>query len=175
MRIFIAAVAAIILAAGCGTPSGIVTPVLPHDPVDEGWKAVQNFEYSFNTKDLILLEETLDPEFVLYLNEEDWFDYNGDGILDTVLTEEQYLQSISTLFETYEVIELDLNGEFESPWYGDPSGQTLQLVRSYQKKAYNWVGGQQEGFTVQGDYIFLSKPDSTGTWRITGLEDQIEY
>lgn len=162
------------VAAACSSPGGIITPVLPHDPVDEGWKAVENYEYAFNTKDLALLEETLDPTFEFLLDEEDWADYDGDGITDTCFTEDFYLQNISLLFNQYEHIELTLNGTGEIPWPGDPSGETLQFDRSYSMKAYNWVGGQQEGWQRQGDVVFLAAPDSAGVWRITRVEDLLE-
>lgn len=162
------------VAAACSSPEGIITPVLPHDPVDEAWKAIDNYEYSFNTKDLALLEETLDQSLVFLLDEEDWDDYNGDGIIETCFQEEYYLQTVSLVFNQYEIIELVLNGSSESPWPGDPSGETLLFDRSYSMKAHNWVGGQQEGWLRVGDVVFLAAPDSAGVWRITQIEDLLE-
>lgn len=161
---------AVFLMTSCDSSTGVITP----DPVDEGWKAVENYEHSFNTKDLALLEETLDPTFEFWLPEEEWDDYNGDGIVDTVLTKEMYLQFVSSLFDTYELVELYLEGDNEDVWYGDTTGETLQLARSFQKKAYNWVGGEQEGFAEQGTILFLSKPDISGSWRITSVTEQTE-
>lgn len=163
-------ISAVFLMTSCDSSTGVITS----DPVDQGWKAVDNYEYSFNTKDLALLEETLDPTFEFWLSEEEWDDYNGDGIVDTVLTKEMYLQFVSSLFNTYEMIELNLDGDNEDVWYGDTTGETLQLVRSFQKKAYNWVGGEPEGFTEQGIILFLSKPDTSGSWRITSVTEQTE-
>lgn len=163
-----------LLLASCDPGTGIITPVLPHNPVDEGWKAVENYEYSFNTKDLTLLEETLDPSFLYELPESEWDDYNGDGIIDTFLTKELYLQTISALFSSYEVVELNLNGDSEFTWAGDSTGSTLILFRDYDKTAYNWVGGQQEGFTELGSIVFLTKPDTTGSWKITSITEQPE-
>ena len=135
---------------------------------------MDNYEYSFNVKDITLLEETLDPTFLYELPESEWDDYNGDGIIDTVLTKELYLQWISVLFSSYEVVELNLNGDSEYVWAGDPSGETLQLLRAYQKKAYNWVGGVQEGFVEQGNITFLVKSETSGSWKILSIFEQVE-
>ena len=162
---------ALLFVAACGTTTDLVMPVLPHDPVNEGWKAIENYQHSFNTQNTTLLDESLASEFEFLLSEEDWDDYNGDGIVDTTLTEQMYLTTISALFDSTEVIELTLTGTVENPWTGDPTGQTMQYLRSYNMKAYNWVGGQQEGWTRQGEASFLCKADSSGVWRITYLED----
>ena len=162
------------LMASCDSGTEIITPVLPHSPVDEGWKAVENLEYAFNMKDLDLLDETLDQDFGLALQEEDWDDYDGDGIIDSSLNEEYFLQTVSCMFNGYEVIELILSGSGEIIWPGDPTGETLQYQRSYSMKAYNWVGGQQEGWSRLGETSFLCKADETGIWHVTGIEDTTE-
>jgi len=173
-KAYIAAWAVLAAASGCSSPEGIITPVLPYDPADEGWKAVENFEHSFNMKDLALLEETLDPTFAYLLPEEDWADYDGDGIIDICFNEEYYLQTVSNVFQTYEIIEFTLYGNGETTWPGDPSGQTMQYERTYDIWVYNWAGGEPEGWRRQGEAVFLCRPDSSGIWRITRLDDLFE-
>lgn len=174
MRRMLAGAAVLILFCSCDPGTGIVTPVLPYNPVDEGWKAVENFRYAMESQDIDLLEETLGEEFGLALMEEDWDDYDGDGIVDTTLNETVFIQTISILFDSYEVIELNLEGSGETVWPGDPSGETMQYQRSYDIKAWSWVGGQQEGWRRQGDTSFLCRADGTGIWHVTGIVDTTE-
>lgn len=151
----------------CDSSTGIVPPVLPHDPVDQGWKAVENLEYAFNQRDSELLDETLDPTFLILLPEEEWDDYNGDGIMDTTLTRELYFSGVIDLFQEYESVELDLQGSDEEHWQGDPSGETMQYPRVYLMEVSQ---GTQDGWTISGDTILRCRPDSSGTWRVTWIE-----
>lgn len=160
--------------ASCDSRTEIATPVLPHNPVDEGWKAVANLEYAFNTKDLDLLDGTLDSDFEYALPEEDWDDFDGDGIIDQSFNEEYFLQTVSIVFNGYEVIELTLSGNGEITWPEDPTGETMLYQRSYDMKAFNWVEGTQEGWRRQGETSFLCKADSTGIWHVTGVIDTTE-
>ena len=155
----------------CGDTTSIVPPVLPHDPVSEGWMALENYQYSLETQDMDLLEETLAAEFVYTLAEVDWDDYDGDGIIDTEFSRQFYLELVSQMFSSYEIIELTLEGTSATPWSGDPTGETMQYLRTCYMKAYNWVGGQQEGWMKHGDASFLCKPDSAGVWRIIERDD----
>ncbi len=169
-----AALFLILIFTACGDNTGITLPVLPHDPVDEGWKVVENYAYGMETKDIALLEETLDPDLVYQLQEDDWDDYNGDGIIDTTFTRELHLEFLSQTFNMYEYIELSLSGNTENPWPDDPAGETMQYLRTFDMKAYYYdEDNVQQGWREQGEASFLCKPDSAGIWRITGIEDFI--
>ena len=161
----------ILITAACGTnATGITPPVLPHDPVDEGWKAVENYEHAYNTKDADLLAVTLDSEFLHHLLEGDWGDYNGDGIIDSTWGYDMELSMAEGYFSEYEYCELNLEGDDHYTWPDDPSGESLAYQRSYYFKVYN--KDPYQGFIEAGEFLLVCKPDSTGTWRLTHLIDQ---
>ncbi len=151
----------------CDSSTGIVPPVLPHDPVDQGWKAVENLEYAFNQRDSELLDETLDPAFLFLLPEEEWDDYNGDGITDTTLTRELFMSAAVNLFQEYGSVVLEYAGSSESTWYGDSTGATMMYPRVYLMEVSQ---GTQEGWTITGYTIIRCRPDSSDTWRVTWIE-----
>ncbi|HPR22879.1 MAG TPA: hypothetical protein P5207_00160 [Candidatus Sabulitectum sp.] len=156
-----------LLFPACDDSTGIIPPVLPHNPVDQGWKAVENLEYAFNQRDSELLDETLDPNFLFLLPEEEWDDYNGDGIVDTTLTRELFMSSAVNLFQEYGSVELEFSGSSENPWAGDTTGTTMMYVRDYFMEVSQ---GTQEGWTTTGQTILHCRPDSSETWRVTWIE-----
>jgi len=118
--------------AGCGSDAtGIYPPVLPHSPVNAAWKAVENLEYAYITMDLDLVEATLDPDFFHHLDEEDWGDYNGDGIIDTYWRMDMEMWWFEDLFDTANEIDMTFSGEDEYPWEEDSTGQSLALPRTF--------------------------------------------
>ncbi len=163
----ILAVSLFIMVLSCENSTGIVPPVLPHNPVDQGWKAVENLEYAFNQRDSELLDETLDPDFLFLLPEEEWDDYNGDGVIDTTLTRELFMSSAVNLFQEYGSVVLEYSGSSETPWAGDSTGTTMMYVRNYFMEVSQ---GTQEGWTSTGQTIIRCKPDSSDTWRVTWIE-----
>lgn len=161
----------ILIIAACGDTAGITTPVLPHSPVNQCWKALENFEYSYNTSDITLLDATLDLDFQWVLAETDWDDYNGDGIIDTCFTRDMYLSMTSDLFTGAETIELTLEGSGEVVWPGDSTGQTIESVRSFNLEV---MYPDSSGFVSQGEWSILARPDSTDDWNLFRVTDLTE-
>ncbi len=156
--------------AGCGSDAtGISPPVLPHEPVDAAWKAVENLEYAYNMQDIDLVEATLDADFMHHLDEEYWDDYDGDGIIDTYWGPDLEVVFTEYLFDTADVVEMILTGEDEWPWAGDSTGQSLELPRIFQLKVYYDIGGPYEGSQLSGTAIFICRPDPDDDWRIWQL------
>lgn len=161
----------ILILAACGSDAtGIVTPVLPHNPVNEGWKAIENYKYAYNTRDANLLAATLDSEFLHHLQEQDWEDYNGDGTVDSTWGYELEMEMAQTLFSTYNTIELSLSGEDQYTWSADPTGESMAYPRDYQLKMY--YSYPDSGAVETGKFTMICRPDSTDTWYLTHLIDQ---
>lgn len=157
-----------IMFLSCDSSTGIVPPVLPHSPVNQGWKAVENLEFAFNQRNSELLDETLDPSFLFFLPEEEWGDYNGDGIIDTTLTREMFISAAVSLFQRYGSVELEYTGSSETPWAGDSTGATMMYPRVYFMEVSQ---GTQEGWTRNGVTTIRCRPDSSGTWQVTWIDD----
>lgn len=147
-----------------------------YTPADSAWKVMANFQLAYQTQNIDAYLECLDDEFEFLLLEVDWDDYDGDGIIDQSWgrdIEESYTTNMFNSPEA-EIIELTLNGNSEYVWPGDPSGQTLSLVRSFDLKVYYWDGDEQKGYRAQGDAIFLCKPNEDGEYQIWQWTDLSE-
>lgn len=155
--------------AGCGNDAtGIYPPVLPHSPVNAAWKAVENLEYAYNTMDLELVEATLDQNFINHLDEEDWADFDGDGIIDDSWGLDLELEWFEGLFEFADDIEMSFSGEDEYLWTEDSTGQSLELPRTFSMKVY-YDNGPYQGTQFSGSVIYVCRPDSNDEWRIWQL------
>lgn len=152
--------------AGCGdNTTGVTTPVLPHSPVDYAWKAVENLEYAYNTEDLELIEATLDPDFFHHLQEADWDDYDGDGIVDEGWSRNMELLYIENLFATVSDIDMDFTGDEESSWSEDSTGQALMLPRTFNVTL--WLDpDHSDSLLASGSNIYICRPDSANEWYI---------
>ncbi len=163
------AVLTLVLTAACGSSAtGITTPVLPHNPVNEDWKTIDNYEYAYDTRDLSLLSTTLDTEFLHHLQEADWADYNGDGTIDSTWSYDLEISLAQSLFSTYDSIDLTLEGIWYYPWPSDPSGESIAYPGSYTMELQI---NPDSIITETGQYTIVCRPDSTDTWRITHLID----
>lgn len=147
-----------------------------YTPADSAWKVLHNFQLAYQTQNLDAYLNCLHEEFEFILLEVDWDDYDGDGIEDQSWGRDIEEEFTTNMFNSQEaeVIELTLNGNSEQPWYGDPTGQTLQLVRSFDLKVYYWDGDEQKGYRAQGDAIFLCKPDENDEYQIWQWQDLSE-
>jgi hypothetical protein len=139
-----------------------------YSPADSAWKVVANLELAYQTKNLDEYMNCLDSEFEFMLLETDWDDYDGDGLIDEswgIDVEEQFTGNMFSSPEA-DVIELTLTGDNESVWYGDSTGTTLQLVRSFELMVYYYDGAEQKGYRAAGDAMFLCKPNEDGEYKI---------
>ncbi|MCK5130812.1 MAG: hypothetical protein KAR40_01505 [Candidatus Sabulitectum sp.] len=160
-----------LILAACGSnATGIVTPVLPYNPVNEGWKAIENYKYAYNTRDANLLAATLDSEFLHLLKEEDWGDYNGDGTIDSTWGYDLEMTNAQILFSSCEAIELTLEGLWYYPWPADSTSESIAFPRNYRMKMY--YSYPDSGAVETGQFTMVCRPDSTDTWYLTHLIDQ---
>jgi len=148
-----------------------------YTPADSAWKVLANFQLAYQTQNIDAYRDCLDSEFEFILLEVDWDDYDGDGIIDESWGRDIEEEFTTNMFNSpeAEIIELTLTGNSETVWYGDPSGETLQLVRSFDLKVYFWDSqGNPDGFRAMGNAIFRCRPDENGEYKIWQWEDHSE-
>ncbi|MCK5130918.1 MAG: hypothetical protein KAR40_02055 [Candidatus Sabulitectum sp.] len=146
-----------------------------HSPVDTPVKLLENFVLAYQTKNTDAYMECLHDEFEFMLLEVDWDDYTGNGEID-----ESWGRDLEELYtgnmfasDDAENIELTLEGNSETIWFGDSTGVTLQLVRSFELKVYFWnEEGEIDGYRAAGQALFLCKPNADGDYQIWRWEDQ---
>lgn len=148
-----------------------------HSPVDSAYKVIENFELAYETKNMDAYMDCLHEEYEFMLLEVDWDDYNGDGIIDESWGLDIEEAMTSNLFSSTnaEIIELILEGNNQTTWYGDHTGATLQLVRSFSLKVFYYdEEGVIQGFQAAGDAVFLCKPNDEGDYVIWQQQDLSE-
>jgi hypothetical protein len=148
-----------------------------YSPVDTPEKLLANFQLAYQTKNLDAYMECLHEEFEFILLEVDWADYTGNGQIDESWgydIEENYTGNMFSSDQA-EVIELTLDGNTQSVWWGDPSGKTLQLVRNFDLKVFYYLpDGSVKGSHALGSAKFLCRPNAEGDYQIWCWEDQSE-
>ncbi len=145
-----------------------------NSPVDTPTKLMENFLLSYQTKNIDAYMECLHEEFEFVLLEIDWEDYTGNGEIDEswgIDIEENMTGSMFSSSHA-EVVDLTLDGNIESTWYGDSTLVTIQLVRSFDLKVYYYEDGAQKGFHALGDAYFLVKPNEDGDYQIWRWTDR---
>ncbi|MCD4708019.1 MAG: hypothetical protein K8S62_09810 [Candidatus Sabulitectum sp.] len=147
-----------------------------YSPVDTPQKLLDNFKLAYTTKNLNAYMECLHEEFEFMLLEIDWEDYTGNGEIDQSWGRDIEESMTENMFNSTdaEIIELTLDGDTESVWYGDSTNATLQLVRSFDLKVYYWDGDEQKGYHAVGLAVFLCKPNEDGDYQIWRWEDLSE-
>jgi len=165
-----------VIVAGCWNPFSPDTgedppPQQYHNPVDSAYKVLENLEYAYISRDITHYIGCFRDDFEFHLQEIDWDDYNGDGIIDTYwgidLEEDFHI----LMFENVASIELTLAGTQQSPWTGDSTGLSYQLPRTFDLKVYT-DEAQSSGYIASGSALFICRPDSTGEWYIWQWWDQ---
>lgn len=158
--------------------SCVQSPVeIQKSPPDSAWKVIENLTLAYQIKNVELFSDCLHDEFEFFLLPEDSVDYNGDGIADSSWGRSIEIELTENMFNSpnAEIIDLILEGNMESVWYGDSTGTTLMLVRSFWLKIYYWDPDQgPTGYSAEGIAVFLCKPDSTGEYKIWRWLDQSE-
>lgn len=174
----VSAAVTVLAAAGCWNPFSPDTEVSEgfqyHNPVDSAYKVLENLEYAYISRDLGHYMSCFREDFEFHLLEIDWNDYTNNGIIDEywgIDLEEQFHE---TMFNSVSAIELVLSGVHESPWTGDSTGQSLQLIRTFDLKVYT-DEAQSQGYRATGDALFICREDSTGEWYIWQWWDQSDF
>ncbi len=178
IRRVMAGVVGVILVSCCNDPYQIDPPMTDqfYSPVDTPEKLMHNFQLAYETHDLDQYANCLDDEFQFILLEEDWFDYNQDGFVDSTWNKDIEMAFTENMFNSprAEIIELELLGTGNTQWYGDATGATRMLVRSFDLKVYYMDGEEPEGLRAMGDAIFLCRPDENEEYRIWQWTDLSE-
>lgn len=99
-----------------------------HTPVDSAYKVIENLQLAYERKDIDRFMECLHPEFEFLLLETDWDDYTLDGFVDHSwgIDLEEELTGNMFASDSADVIELMIDGNSETVWYGDSTEVTLQ-------------------------------------------------
>ncbi len=139
-------------------------------------KLLENFTLSYETRNIDEYLHCLHDDFEFILLEVDWADYNGDDIIDHSWGRDLEEEFTTSMFmsDSAQNIELTLNGTSNTEYYGDPTGATRQLVRSFELKVYFVEDGVQVGHRASGEAIFLCRPDENGEYRIWQWTDLSE-
>jgi len=147
-----------------------------YSPADSAWKVVANLELAYKTKNFDEYMNCLHEEFEFMLLETDWDDYDGDGFIDESWGRDLEEEFTGNMFSSpdADIIELTLTGNDESPWYGDSTWTTLQLVRAFDLKVYYYDGDEQKGYRAVGNAVFLCRRDESGEYKIWQWIDQSE-
>ncbi len=148
-----------------------------YSPVDTPEKLLSNFQLAYQTKNLDAYMDCLHEEFEFRLLEVDWADYTGNGEIDESWGRDMEESYTGNMFASSkaEVIELTLDGNTQTVWYGDSTGTTLQLVKSFDLKVYYYDPiGEVQGSHALGDAVFLCKPNAEGNYQIWRWIDQSE-
>ncbi len=177
-KIFVvSAVITAVIASGCWNPFSPQTDPNPpvqqyHNPVDSAYKVLENLEYAYTSRDIVHYLDCFRDDFEFHLMEIDWDDYDGDGTLDTYWGLDQEEAFHILMFNNVSSIDLSLNGNQQSPWTGDPTGQSYQLQRTFDLKVYTNTA-QNDGYRATGSALFICRPDTnTGEWYIWQWWDQ---
>ena len=131
------------------------SPIRYHFPVDSAYKALENLNYAYVSRDIGHYLNCFKNDFE--------FNYllNGDTLTWGLDTEQEIHQSI---FNQVCLSDLTLSGYEEYPWSGDTTGSTLLLPREYDLKVY-MVPDSVE-YRAQGTAEFICRQDSMGEWYV---------
>ncbi len=173
--VLVSVIAAVIIVAGCWNPFSPDTEegeqIQYYSPVDSAWKTLKNLEYAYISRDIDHYLSCFREDFEFHLLEVDFYDYDGDGLIDEywgIDSEEEFHIS---MFNSVSAIELTLSGTQESPWTGDSTGQSYQLPRTFDLKVYT-DGAHTTGYRASGSALFVCREDSTGEWYVWQWWDQ---
>ncbi len=112
----------LLIISGCGSSN--------QEIIIEPWDVLlADLELSWVTVDISALENCFRDDFMHHLQEEDWDDYDGDGVIDTYWGLESELEFAEMCFTEACSINFSLSGGESSQWFGDSTGQSLQMPR----------------------------------------------
>jgi len=145
----------LLIISGCGSGS--------QEIIIEQWEILlADLEYAWNAMDYCALEKCFQDDFMHHLQEEDWADYSGDGIIDEYWGLEIELDFTEYLFAQADSIIFSLSGGESSIWSGDSTGQSTQMPRILTREIYFPTDTTLEMRPV----ILICKPDTQGEWYI---------
>lgn len=147
-------VSLLLIISGCSNNQEIVI---------EPWEILlTNLESAWITMDINALEDCFRDDFMHHLQEEDWADYNGDGVIDEYWGFEIELDFAELAFAEADSIDFSLSGGESSTWSGDSTGQSMEMPRVLTREIYSPSDTTLEVRPV----IFICRPDTQGDWYI---------
>lgn len=173
------AISGFLVLTGClfSPESGEPEEDLYYSPADSAWKVLANLQLSYVNRDHDHYMQCFRDDFEFHLLEQDWDDFNGDGIIDTYWGLDREDEFHEAMFNGVELIELTFTGNQLFPWMGDPTGESYSLPRTFDLKVYTSLSGPGgvEGYRASGSADFICRVDSaTGEWYIWQWFDQSE-
>ncbi len=141
--------------SGCGSNNQEIS-IEPWDIL------LADLEYAWITMDIYALEICFRDDFMHHLQEEDWDDYNGDGIIDEYWGLEIELEFAELAFAEADSIDFSLSGGESYQWAGDSTGQSIEMPRILTREIYFPSDTTLEVRPV----TFICRPDSQGDWYI---------
>ncbi len=150
------AVIPILLLIACGNPVELPRCYIQyHSPIDSAYKAIENLNYAYVSRDIAHYLNCFRSNFVFY------YESNGDTLNWGFDTEESIHISI---FNQVCKLELTLSGSEEYPWSADTTGSTLFLPREYDLKVF-MVPDSVE-YRASGTAHFICRQDSLEEWYV---------
>ncbi len=157
--LFIVSVLALSSFYACGTGPG-------EQPSDPG-QALTAFEAAWEARNTDILSDCLAPEFIYVLPPEDWDDYSipPDGIIDSALTRDLYMEYAGIVFYQADSISLVLYGDGQEIWPGDSTGESVIMTRQFQLD----ISYPDSLDSSSGEWDFIVRPEGEG-WIIRLME-----
>ncbi len=145
----------LLIISGCGSSN--------QEIIIEPWEVLlADLEYAWTAMDINTLENCFRDDFMHHLQEEDWDDYNGDGVIDTYWGLEIELDFAEYIFTEAYSIDFSLSGGESSIWSGDSTGLSHQMPRVLTREIFSPGDTTLEVRPV----IFICRPDTQGKWYI---------
>ncbi|PIE51576.1 hypothetical protein CSA37_11275 [Candidatus Fermentibacteria bacterium] len=127
----------------CSTGTSIATPPDFYSDMDSTWRLTRYFQLAYEFGNL--------EEFMNCLHSDSEFFFESKSVKNSAIysswgrVKEKLYRSGMFAGEKAEVIELLSAGTGESPWYGDSTGSTIMLFRSFDLKVFSHETGEQNG------------------------------
>jgi len=148
-------VSLVLIMSGCGSNNQEISI--------EPWEILlADLEYAWMDMDIYALENCFRDDFMHYLQEEDWDDYNGNGVIDEYWGLETELEFSELAFAEADSIYFSLTGGESCTWFGDSTGQSIEIPRVLTRETYFPSDTTLEVRPV----TFICRPDSQGDWYI---------
>jgi hypothetical protein len=162
--------AAMLALIACGSPT---EPALPDGPYQTVGSVLDSLEASYNSMDLESYLDCFRDDFQFHLKQEDYYDYDGDGIIDSLWGLDLETSFHEALFTIATGVELTLEGTEESVWSGDSTGATLLLTRAFDLIVYV-DSAHSTGYHASGSALFLCRQDAQNSWYVWQWFDESE-